>query len=219
MSKSHTICIDGGPGSGKSTVGMMLARLLGYRFFSAGDHFRTFALAALRYGVIQDGEVDMTRCLELLGNVGITTDGRGSFYLNGLLFKQTELHSKEATAAVHLVAAVQEVRDWHNRCMRDYAAGHDGCVVFEGRLTWEVFSEAMHFAFRVRDEVAHQRTTSGKGADVAEVNHDRHRHDLTRKVAPVKEAPDAHVIDTSDRTPDSVVEEIDRVRKEWLVAV
>src|SRR3989304_8157031 len=66
--KPSIIAIDGPAASGKSTLGHLLAKRLGYVYFDTGVMYRAVALAALEHGVSVDDDIGLT---ELAGRVQI----------------------------------------------------------------------------------------------------------------------------------------------------
>jgi cytidylate kinase len=205
------VAIDGPSGSGKSTTGRMVAERLGLDVLDTGAMFRAVTFAALRKGIPLD-DVDAIGALApaLALEVGPRVVVEG-------VDVTTAIRTPEVTAAVSAVAAIPAVREDLAARQRRWVDDHGGGVV-EGRdIGTVVFPEAVVKVYliartdvraerRQRDEAAAARPT-----DVGAVRDalDRRDHaDSTRATAPLAQAPDALVIDTSARRVDEVVDEI-----------
>ena len=194
------IAIDGPAGSGKSTVSRMLAERLGLERLDTGAMYRAVAWAALDRGVDPlDGPAvaDLARdaVIEIIG-VRTRIDGTDV----------TEaIRTPEVSRAVSTVAAipavrhelVQRQREWLVRLGGGVVEGRDiGTVVFPAAdLKVYLTATAGERARRREDEPA---------ASVAR----RDRIDSTRAASPLAKADDAHILDTTDRSVEDVVEEV-----------
>lgn len=135
------------------------------------------------------------------------------------------LRREEVSRAASLVSAVPEVRE--ELVERQRAMGHLGAVM-EGRdIGTVVFPQAkVKFFLTARPEVRAQRRRDelekqGVKADLAEIIgeiRERDLRDSTRQVAPLRPAPDALVVDTSDLTLEEVVEELIKLTHQRLRA-
>jgi cytidylate kinase len=122
------------------------------------------------------------------------------------------------TERVSQVAALPEVRDWVNRELRDLAAQHPRGVVMEGRdIGTVVFPDAALKVFLVAspEERARRRLlqdgTQPNPARLREAARElerRDRADASREVAPLAQAPDAVVLDTTGL---GFEEQVDRI--------
>lgn len=209
------IAIDGPAGTGKSSVSRGLARRLGARYLDTGSMYRIVTLAALRAGVDladpqaiaaaagaplavgHDPDVDRA----LLGEEDVTAAIRGD----------------EVTRAVSAVSAVPEVRSRLVELQRELAHGSDSVVV-EGRdigtvvlpdadLKIFLTASAQTRAGRRND----QNVAAGLPDDYDTVLADvlrRDHLDSTRAVSPLRAAPDAVVVDTSDMTREEVIDRL-----------
>lgn len=209
------IAIDGPAGTGKSSVSRGLARRLGARYLDTGSMYRIVTLAALRAGVDladpqaiaaaagaplavgHDPDVDRA----LLGEEDVTAAIRGD----------------EVTRAVSAVSAVPQVRSRLVELQRELAHGSDSVVV-EGRdigtvvlpdadLKIFLTASAQTRAGRRND----QNVAAGLPDDYDTVLADvlrRDHLDSTRAVSPLRAAPDAVVVDTSDMTREEVIDRL-----------
>lgn len=209
------IAIDGPAGTGKSSVSRGLARRLGARYLDTGSMYRIVTLAVLRAGVDladpqaiaaaagaplavgHDPDVDRA----LLGEEDVTAAIRGD----------------EVTRAVSAVSAVPQVRSRLVELQRELAHGSDSVVV-EGRdigtvvlpdadLKIFLTASAQTRAGRRND----QNVAAGLADDYDTVLADvlrRDHLDSTRAVSPLRAAPDAVVVDTSDMTREEVIDRL-----------
>ncbi|MGB8386823.1 (d)CMP kinase [Mycobacterium sp.] len=202
------VAIDGPAGTGKSSVSRGLARALGARYLDTGAMYRIVTLAVLRAGVDPaDARAvgDIAAAVQL--SVSYDPDST-SCYLAGEDVS-SEIRGDEVTRAVSAVSSVPAVRAQLVELQRAMAAG-PGNVVVEGRDIGTVVlpdapvkifltASAENRARRRND----QNVAAGLADDYEGVLADVRRRDhldSTRPVSPLRAAPDAVVVDTSDMT-------------------
>ena len=216
MGSTSTIAIDGPVASGKTTVGRLLAQKLGYRFLDTGVMYRALTWAALEAGVSakdSTGLVRLTR--EQVMEVVFQQDGKVSI-LVGDRDVTPYLWHHEVGQNVSLVAQIAGVRDVlvsHQRCI-----AQEGPVVMAGRdIGTVVLPDAPVKVFLMASVAERARRRRAElqalGYDVPyrrvlEELEQRDRLDSERRVAPLRPAPDAHVIVTDDRSAEEIVERI-----------
>ena len=205
------VAIDGPSGSGKSTVARGVAARLGLEVLDTGAMYRALTLCVL------DGNVDPadgTECARLAGEMALEVGART--LLRGRDVSDA-IRGPEVTAAVSTVSAHPGVRKVLVTRQRAWVAEHGGGVV-EGRdIGTVVFPDARVKVFltasdeerarrRQRDELAADRDVAVDSvhADLAR----RDAVDSNRAVSPLKAAPDALVVDTTERDVVDVVAEI-----------
>ena len=205
------IAIDGPGGVGKSTVARRVAAARGLGYLDTGATYRAAALAALHAGA------DLADHIAVAGAVvGATIE-----YVNGVIMLNgrdvsKEIRTAQATAASSAVAAIGDVRTIVVAMQRAWVEARDGKAVVEGRdIGTVVFPAAtLKIFLTARPEVRAARRAGDPeagGAAVAEVRDaldERDHRDSTREVSPLRPAPDAYVIDTSDMSLDAVVAEV-----------
>jgi CMP/dCMP kinase len=209
---ARVIAVDGVSGSGKSTVARGIAAALGLRVLDTGALYRAVTLAVLEAGVSltdEDACGKVAREVRLEVEEGVTTlDGRDV---------SAEIRGPTVTAAVSVVSAHPSVRRVLLDQQRDWVVAHGGGVV-EGRdIGTVVFPGARTKVFltasdderarrRQRDEVAAAREVDVDAVRDALARRDR--LDSNRAASPLRIADDALVIDTTQRSPEEVVQAV-----------
>ncbi len=207
------VAIDGPAGTGKSSVARGLARALGARYLDTGAMYRIVTLAVLRAGV-DPADADAVAAIAATVELSVSCDpDRLSFHLAGQDVSAA-IRGDDVTRAVSAVSSVPAVRARLVGLQRDMATG-PGSVVVEGRdIGTVVLPDAPVKIFltasaetraRRRND---QNVASGLADDYQSVLADVRRRDhldSTRKVSPLRSAPDAIVVDTSDMTEVQVI--------------
>lgn len=227
MSRRHEdgiiIALDGPAGSGKSSTAKAVAARLGYRHLDSGAFYRALTLAALRAGI--DAERWESLSPAELDGLGVSSepDERGYRMLLRGVDVSREIRSPEVNAHVSRMAAVPAVREWLMDALR--AAGARGGLVADGRdIGTVVFPDAELKAYLVCDplERARRRLREQGAADLsddavraeAERLQGRDAIDSGRATAPLRQADDAVVVDTSGLTFEAQVEAVVRLARE-----
>lgn len=201
----RAIAIDGPSGAGKSTLAKIVAKELGFLYVDTGAIYRTVGLACLERGVSPDDEAAV---LPLLPTLTVTTgygeDGLQHMYLQGA--DVTEAIRRHAVSdAASKVSAISGVRDYLLAMQRRFATEHDvvmdgrdiGTVVLPGADVKIFLTADPRDRARRRYEELLQR---GQQADYATVLADveaRDYRDTHRATAPLKQADDATLLDTT----------------------
>lgn len=216
------IALDGPAGSGKSSTARAVAERLGYRHLDSGAFYRAITYAALRAGIDPERWPSLTPD-ELDGlNVHGHAVGRGySLTVDGADVG-VEIRSPEVNNHVSRMAAVPAVREWLMDALRE--AGASGGLVADGRdIGTVVFPDAELKAYLVCEpaERARRRLREQGGDDVdenvvAEAARltARDEIDSTRAVAPLSQAGDAVLIDTTRLEFAEQVEAVVRLARE-----
>jgi cytidylate kinase len=210
------VTIDGPAGTGKSSVSKGLARGLGARFLDTGAMYRIVTLAVLRAGVDpSDPEAVGETASTVQMSVGYDPD-TSSLYLAGEDVS-AEIRGDDVTRSVSAVSAVPSVRTRLVQIQRRMAEEHgkDGSIVVEGRdIGTVVFPDAPVKIFLTASAETRaqrrnaQNVRAGLADDYKAVLADVQRRDhldSTRAVSPLRAAPDAVVVDTSDMTEPEVI--------------
>jgi cytidylate kinase len=200
------IAIDGPAGAGKSTVARGVANALGFTYLDSGAMYRCVALAALdRRMDLDDGE----RLGEMAWDLAIGFDG-DSILLDGEPVGG-RIRTPEVTVAASKISVHPQVRQAMVKRQRELIAS--GNYVAEGRDIGTVVSPDSRlkvFLTASEDERARRRAVE-TGRSVAEVQdaiEDRDRRDRSREHGALRAAEDSVSVDTTDLSPDQVVERI-----------
>jgi cytidylate kinase len=193
------VAIDGPAGAGKSTVSNAVARYLGLERLDTGAMYRAVAALALARGVAPD---DAAAVAALAASADIAVGPQ--VIIDGIDVTHT-IRSPEVGHAVSVVAANPDVRTQLVRRQRDWAAAHGGGVV-EGRDIGSVVFPAAEV--KVYLTASPEERARRRHDEAAEGVARRDRLDSTRDASPLRQAEDAHHLDTTGRTVQDVVEEV-----------
>lgn len=213
MVQKRVIAIDGPAGAGKSTIAKAVAKELDYLYIDTGAMYRAVGWGALQAGIAMDDEAALT---ELAKNSVIelksTNEGYRVFW-NDIDVSEA-IRTPEASAAASPVSAVLGVREELVPQQRRMAA--KGRVVMDGRdIGTNVLPDAdcKIFLTAEPEERArrryHELLEKGMAVTFAEVQKDmaeRDYRDSHRAHAPLKQAADAFLLDSTGMSIPQVVE-------------
>lgn len=219
--KKIVIAIDGHSSSGKSTMAKDLAREIGYIYIDTGAMYRAVTLYALQHHYIQGNVIDEEALKADMDKIDISFQynaetGRPDTFLNGKKVEK-EIRTMEVSDKVSPIAALGFVR----RAMvaKQQEIGKAKGVVMDGRdIGTVVFPDAeLKLFVTASPEVrAHRRweelQAKGESVSYEEVLANVKKRDYidsTRAESPLRQAPDAIVLDNSDMT---IAEQ-----KQWLM--
>jgi cytidylate kinase len=200
MKKGLVIAVDGPAASGKGTIARALAREYGLPHMDTGLLYRAVALKIWRWGGDPSSEFEALRaCAEL-----------------GFDPADPELRSEPVSKIASAISAYPSVRAALLERQQDFAQQPDGAVL-DGRDIGTVIapdadvklyvtaSAEVRAQRRVRELL--QRGMTAHYEDVLADIHARDERDAGREVAPLKQAPDALLLDTSELDVDAAVAE------------
>ena len=210
------IAIDGPAGSGKSTVAKLLAEKLQFTYIDTGAMYRAITLKVLRDNVDPNNE---EKVIDIAKNAQIDLINESNsaikVILNGKDVSQ-QIRAPEITKIVSIISKISEVRSIMLELQR--ALGRKNSSVLEGRdIGTVVFPDAERkfyldaaFNERVNRRFAELRISLNdiSRKDVEQDLENRNKIDSTRKIAPLKKADDAILIDTTDLTIPQVVDKL-----------
>ena len=213
------IAIDGPAGSGKSTIAARVARKLGYINLESGAMYRALALKAMEQQVSLD-DAEALRQLAEQSVIELEPSGDGNRVLQDGQDVSRRIREPDVTASASRVSAHPAVR----RVMvaRQRELGANGGVVIEGRdIGTAVFPNAEVKIFLDADQtVRAERRFLQNGLESPEeakrVQAEiaaRDERDRTRVASPLVPAADAVHVDTTHKSIDEVVEEVERIVK------
>jgi len=214
------VAIDGPSGSGKGTISRAVASRVGWHWLDSGALYRLVALAGEAAG-LDPADVEGHVRAALAMRVAFDLDGGEQVLLNGADVAAA-LRSEAAGQGASRVAAWPAVRAALLERQKAFAQppglvadGRDmGTVVFPD-ATLKVFLTASVQARAQRRYK--QLIDKGNSANLAALSRDleeRDRRDAERAVAPLKPAPDAVLLDSSDLTVGQVVDRIVQMYRE-----
>ena len=210
------IAIDGPAASGKSTVGRLVAKRLGYLYLDTGAMYRALTLKAIERGVDLENEralIDLARKTQIDLKVG--RGGELKVFL-GQRDVTHEIRAPRITNEVFYIAKVGGVRERMVNLQREI--GQKKNIVIEGRdIGTVVFPQAdkkfyldAHFKERARRRYK-ELCQSGRSVRLENVEEElciRDEKDRTREVGPLKTAFDAIHLDATHLTIEEVVDRI-----------
>ena len=203
--KSFDVAIDGPSGAGKSSLARRCAAELGLLYVDTGAIYRTVGLAALRRGVDRKDEAAVAKILpELEIGMGYE-DGEQRMYLNGEDVSR-EIRLPEISMCASDVSAHAAVRSYLLEMQRKLA--RENCVIMDGRdIGTVVLPEAkLKIYLTASPEARAERRmkelqAQGMEQPDEEVLRDiilRDEQDMNREVAPLRQAEDAVLVDTTE---------------------
>lgn len=206
------VTIDGPAGSGKSTAARGLAARLGFEFLDTGAMYRAVALALLREKI---DFADRDRVEPMLSAIRIEMTA-GRTVLNGEDISTT-IRTPELASASSKVAAHAHVRRFLVAQQRALAHGREmvcegrdqGTVVFPDarRKFFLTASSASRAERRLQDML--QRGLAVTLDQMIAEQEERDQRDSSRQVSPLRPADDAISIDTSEMSPEQVLDRLE----------
>ena len=222
--KAHFIlAIDGEAGAGKSTTARLVASRLGMNYIDTGAMYRAVALKAIRSGIREGNEAGLVPVLKDLRIEIDCHDEQITVTLDGCDVTDA-IREPAVSKAVSWVSATSSVRERMVMLQRKMTAVGDS--VLEGRdIGTVVFPDASLKVYMIADLRTRATRRSdelvSKGIELStdEVGEDlsrRDNYDSSREIAPLRQAEDAILIDTTDLTINEqvqrVIDEAGRVR-------
>lgn len=207
--ENFVVAIDGPSASGKSTVAKEISKILGINYLDTGAMYRAFTYYLLKENIsLTEEEIK-----KVIGNINIDIE-KDSVILNGEDISK-EIRGDEVTKNVSKVSAVPIVREVLVDLQRNISKGKS--IVLDGRdIGTVVFPDAKYkfFITATAEERAMRRYKDEKSSldkSYEEILEDLKARDIidsNRKISPLKQAEDAHFIDSTEMTLKEVVEKI-----------
>ncbi|MDD6187783.1 MAG: (d)CMP kinase [Oscillospiraceae bacterium] len=214
----YSVALDGPGGAGKSSIAKEIAKKRNIVYVDTGAMYRAIALYMLKNGVNIE---DKHTVVDNLANIDIKlgyTDGVQKIYLNGEDVS-ADIRKNEVSMAASKVSALREVRAFLLDAQRDMAKTQS--VVMDGRdIGTIVLPNARVKIYitadsRVRAERRYKELVE-KGTDISFETvlkdiEDRDYRDIHRDVAPLRQARDAVLLDTSRLDFDRAVQAVEKI--------
>ena len=219
MAKTISIAIDGPAGAGKSTIAKRLAKELGYYYVDTGAIYRTVAYFMDLIGISPKDVDGVNRYIdEVTVEIEYDEDGAQHMFMNEIDVTN-DIRTQDISQKASLISAHAVVRDVLLDMQRDVANtpnvlmdGRDIGTVVLPRADVKIFLTA---SAEVRAKRRHLELQAKGSKDsfekvLAEIKQRDHQ-DSTREIAPLKQAKDAVLVDTSDMDIETVVAHIRQI--------
>ena len=214
---SYSVAIDGPAGAGKSTIAKQIAKNLGFIYVDTGAMYRAMAVFFLRQGIKAEEEEKIAEACKLADVSIVYENGVQQVLLNGEnvtgLLRTEEVGNMASASSVYPVVRLKLVE-----LQRKLAATAN--VIMDGReigtfvlpnADVKVYLTASSLC-RVKRRYAEleekgslgDKTLESIQADIEE----RDYRDMNREFAPLRQAEDAVLVDSSDMTIEQVIETI-----------
>ncbi|MBR3405875.1 MAG: (d)CMP kinase [Bacteroidales bacterium] len=201
------IAIDGYSSTGKSTFAKLVASEFGFLYLDSGAMYRGVTLAGLEAGVIADGKIDEEALLPVMAPLELhfqREDGATKLFLGERCIEK-EIRGWEVSQYVSPVSAIPQVRAWVDDKLHKFSEG--GRVIMDGRdIGTTVFPNAELKIFMTADPAVRAQRRydelllKGEKTTLEEVEanlKDRDYRDSHRPTSPLRQAPDAFVLDNT----------------------
>ena len=211
----YNVAIDGPAGAGKSTIAKLVDRKKGYIYVDTGAMYRGLAIHFLNLGISPDDIDEIEKaCQDVQVTIGYE-DGQQQIYLNGKNVTD-RLRKEEVGNMASQTSAIPQVRAKLLELQQNLAASAD--VIMDGRdIGTCVLPQAdvkiyLTASSKTRAMSRYKELCEkGVACNLDEIEADiieRDRRDMTREIAPLKQAEDAVLVDSSDMTIEEVADAI-----------
>lgn len=206
MKRVYSVAIDGPAGAGKSTIARRAATELGFVYMDTGAIYRTVALAVLKAGIDPADAVSVASFLPTVTIVPTWDDtGLQHMLLSGQDVSE-EIRLPEVSQNASVVSAIADVRDFlletQRSVARDYSVimdGRDiGTVVLPNADVKIYLTASAEVRAKRRLLELQQKNTHTSYEEVLKEMIERDLRDTQRAVAPLRQAEDAVLLDTSN---------------------
>lgn len=212
------IAVDGPAGAGKSTVSKICAARLGYTYIDTGAMYRAVALKCSAECTMKNAQLNEDLIVEVTRDIDIKLDESARVFLDGREVTK-EIRTPEISRGASDVAKVGFVRQKLTELQREMAS--KGKVIMDGRdIGTQVLPNADLKIFLTAsvEERARRRfeelELKGVAADFEQIKREiilRDKQDSEREIAPLAQAKDAILLDSTNLTIDEVVTKILRL--------
>ena len=212
------VAIDGPAGAGKSSIAKAVAKKLGFVYIDTGAMYRAVAVYAIENGIeIKESSFSDEVLDKIKIDISYNEEGQKIFLCGNDVSDRIRL--SDASIGASNVATIPAVRLKLVELQRELSK--KSSVIMDGRDIGTYVlpdAEVKIFLTASVEERAKRRylemLQKGQEADLEEVKKDieyRDKNDSERKFAPLRQAEDAILVDSSDLTIDEVIEKITNI--------
>ena len=215
---SFNIAIDGPAGAGKSTIAKRVSKELGFIYVDTGAMYRAIAVYMMQNQIdIHDDAAVQKACSKISISIAYSDDGEQQVILNGENVTGL-IRTEEVSKMASVTSANPAVRATLLDLQRDLAAKED--VLMDGRdIGTNILPHAqlkIYLTASVETRAKRrflEQQEKGDTHTLEEIG-DRDQRDMSREIAPLRQAEDAILVDSSDLSIDEVVERIKECYRE-----
>lgn len=206
------IAIDGPAGAGKSTIAKEIAKILNLEYVDTGAMYRALTLKVINSGIAID---DIENIIKVANSTSIKFQNN-KIYLDGTAVDE-DIRKNIVNNNVSNIAKIKEIREIMVDMQQKMAM--DSNIIMDGRDIGTVVLPNANYKFfliasveeRARRrylEIMEKKQEDISYEKVLEDIKKRDTIDSTRDIAPLKKAPEAHIIDSTDKSIEETVREI-----------
>ena len=214
-----TIAMDGPAGAGKSTVAKLTAKRLHMHYVDTGAMYRAIAYGIIKSGVSEEKAEEVVRCMEVVVRY---EEDEQHVYVDGTDVMPF-IRTPEISDAASRYSAKPFVREKLLETQREIARTYD--VIMDGRdigtvvlpdadvkifITADPYERARRRALELEQRTGIQQDIEAIAQEIRE----RDYRDSHRAIAPLKQAEDAVLVDTTNLSIEEVVDEVCRLVEE-----
>ena len=216
------IAIDGPSASGKGTVALQVAQQIKWHILPSGNIYRAIAVQAKQKNIESRNRDEVIELISQLNLKFVVENNQLHTYISGKCVDE-EISSDNTSEIASQIAVYPELRQKLMPYQRSFiqnpglvAEGRDmGTVVFpEAGLKIYLFASLEQRAIRRLKQFQNLGDKYAKMDDIFDAIKKRDESDRNRATAPLKQAEDAVVVDSTDLTIDQTVEKIMKMTKE-----
>lgn len=211
----YNVAIDGPSGAGKSTIAKLVAKEKGYIYVDTGAMYRALAVYFLEKGIAPE---DRAGIIAAAGEAEVSIryeEGVQQVYLNGENIS-SKLRAEEVGNMASKTSIIPEVRERLLELQRSLAREKDvimdgrdiGTYILPGADVKIYLTASVETRARRRYEELIEIGAACDYQEIAKDIQERDERDMNREVAPLRQAADAVLVDSSDMTIAEVVEKI-----------
>lgn len=207
--KTINIAIDGPSGAGKSSLAKKIAAYYGYIYVDTGALYRSIGYVILQKNISPSDREKVLEELKCINLYFKHINGIQHVFVNDIDVTEF-IRTHEISMAASAVSAIPEVREFLLNCQQDIAKEHN--IVMDGRDVGTVVlpnADVKIFLTASANDRALRRfeelSAAGQNCDYNETLKliiERDNNDMNRKIAPLKKADDAVVLDNTGFEPE-----------------